>query len=33
MDLSDFKLEDLLLTAMKSEVESKELYLKLVKKF
>ena len=32
MDLSDFDLEDLLLAAIKSEVESKELYSKMKKK-
>ncbi|UCF11794.1 MAG: ferritin family protein [Thermoplasmatales archaeon] len=32
MDLSNFDLEDLLLAAIKSEVDSKELYLKMSKK-
>ena len=32
MDLSNFDIEDLLLAAIKSEVDSKELYLKMSKK-
>ena len=32
MDLSNFDLEDLLLAAMKSEVESNKLYTKMKKK-
>jgi rubrerythrin len=32
MNLSDFDLEDLLLAAMKSEIETKELYTKMEKK-
>ena len=32
MDLSNFSLEDLFLTAMKSEIESKKLYLDMAKK-
>jgi len=32
MDLSGFDLEDLFLSAIKSEVDSKQLYLKMVKK-
>ena len=32
MDLSSFNLEDLLLTAIKSEVESKQIYSKMAKK-
>ena len=32
MDLSNYKLENLLLYAMKSEIESKELYTRIAKK-
>lgn len=32
MDLNNFKLEDLLLAAIKSEIESKKLYTKIAKK-